>query len=77
MGIGKLYKIYYVRCSQERLIVSSDRNYEYLTISIFTQCYLVTVKVKTHGMIPPEETPLQWLSEHLSYPDNFLHLCVV
>ncbi|VEN52452.1 unnamed protein product [Callosobruchus maculatus] len=35
------------------------------------------IKVKTHGMIPPMETPLQWLSEHLSYPDNFLHLCVV
>ncbi|KAJ8984732.1 hypothetical protein NQ317_004997 [Molorchus minor] len=35
------------------------------------------VKIKTHGMYPPLETPLQWLSEHLSYPDNFLHLCVV
>ncbi|XP_050517968.1 autophagy protein 5 [Diabrotica virgifera virgifera] len=34
------------------------------------------VKVKTHGLIPPSDTPLQWLSEHLSYPDNFLHLCV-
>ncbi|XP_018579453.1 autophagy protein 5 [Anoplophora glabripennis] len=35
-----------------------------------------TVKVKTHGLVPPLETPLQWMSEHLSYPDNFLHLCV-
>ncbi|KAJ3666310.1 hypothetical protein Zmor_001760 [Zophobas morio] len=34
------------------------------------------VNIKTHGMIPPLETPLQWMSEHLSYPDNFLHLCV-
>jgi len=30
----------------------------------------------THGIEPPWETPLQWMSEHLSYPDNFLHLCV-
>ncbi|XP_057672810.1 autophagy protein 5 [Diorhabda carinulata] len=35
------------------------------------------VMIKTHGLIPPLDTPLQWLSEHLSYPDNFLHLCVV
>lgn len=35
------------------------------------------VVVKTHGLIPPLDTPLQWMSEHLSYPDNFLHLCVV
>lgn len=34
------------------------------------------VIVRTHGMIPPMETPIQWMSEHLSYPDNFLHLCL-
>lgn len=34
-------------------------------------------KVCTHGMFPPLDTPLQWMSEHLSYPDNFLHLCLV
>ncbi|XP_046403770.1 autophagy protein 5 [Ischnura elegans] len=33
-----------------------------------------TVRVVTHGVEPPKEVPLQWLSEHLSYPDNFLHL---
>nr|CAD7413834.1 unnamed protein product [Timema poppensis] len=32
------------------------------------------VRVITHGIEPPCETPLQWMSEHLSYPDNFLHL---
>lgn len=36
-----------------------------------------SVKVLTHGMFPPLNTPLQWMSEHLSYPDNFLHLCLV
>uniref|UniRef100_UPI00358F3975 autophagy protein 5-like isoform X1 n=2 Tax=Myxine glutinosa TaxID=7769 RepID=UPI00358F3975 len=33
--------------------------------------------IVTHGIRPPLDTPLQWLSEHLSYPDNFLHLCLV
>ncbi|XP_015786427.1 autophagy protein 5 [Tetranychus urticae] len=32
--------------------------------------------VLTHGIQPPFETPIHWMSEHLSYPDNFLHLCV-
>lgn len=33
--------------------------------------------VSTHGIKVPLDTPLQWMSEHLSYPDNFLHLCVL
>nr|AWV66691.1 autophagy-related protein 5 [Brachionus koreanus] len=28
------------------------------------------------GVQPSLDTPVQWLSEHLSYPDNFLHICV-
>lgn len=35
------------------------------------------VTVRTHGVDVEKETPLQWLSEHLSYPDNFLHICMV
>ncbi|KAH9645867.1 hypothetical protein HF086_010066 [Spodoptera exigua] len=34
------------------------------------------VQLRTHGIVIPSDTPLQWLSEHLSYPDNFLHMCV-
>lgn len=34
---------------------------------------IFTAKVITQGITPPLETPLQWMSEHLSYPDNFLH----
>ncbi|MEQ2290212.1 hypothetical protein AMECASPLE_001156 [Ameca splendens] len=34
-------------------------------------------QVLIHGIEPLLETPLQWLSEHLSHPDNFLHICVV
>ncbi|CAG0918411.1 unnamed protein product [Notodromas monacha] len=36
-----------------------------------------THRVVLHGIAPPLETPLQWLSEHLSYPDNFLHVCLI
>lgn len=36
----------------------------------------VNGRVITHGFEPPRETPLQWMSEHLSYPDNFLHICL-
>ncbi|KAJ3016875.1 UNVERIFIED_CONTAM: autophagy protein 5 [Siphonaria sp. JEL0065] len=31
-------------------------------------------KIITHGIQVPLDTPLIWLSRHLSYPDNFLHL---
>ncbi|KAH3738125.1 autophagy protein 5-like [Dreissena polymorpha] len=34
-------------------------------------------KVLLQGMEVPLSTPVHWLSEHLSYPDNFLHICVV
>ncbi|XP_036412062.1 autophagy protein 5 isoform X1 [Colossoma macropomum] len=34
-------------------------------------------QVVIHGIEPLLETPIQWLSEHLSHPDNFLHICIV
>ncbi|XP_043921174.1 autophagy protein 5 isoform X2 [Protopterus annectens] len=34
-------------------------------------------QVMIHGIEPLLETPMQWLSEHLSYPDNFLHISVI
>lgn len=34
-------------------------------------------QVVIHGIEPLLETPLQWLSEHLSHPDNFLHICII
>ena len=33
-------------------------------------------RVVTHGIEPHFDTPLQWMSEHLSYLDNFLHIAV-
>ena len=34
------------------------------------------LKLLTHGHEVPAQTPIQWMSEHLSYPDNFIHLCI-
>ena len=34
-------------------------------------------RIVVQGIEPPLETPVQWLSEHLSHPDNFLHICMV
>jgi len=30
-----------------------------------------------HGISPPLNTPLAWLSENMSYPDNFLHFVLL
>lgn len=53
----------------------SLEHYSLIIVYLFV-LYRILVKVKTHGMIPPLDTPIQWMSEHLSYPDNFLHLCL-
>ena len=39
--------------------------------------HLEDYRVIIHGVQPPLHTPVQWLSEHFSYPDNFLHICLV
>lgn len=44
---------------------------ELIDVRLFKYCFLL------HGIEVPFDTPLQWLSEHLSYPDNFLHICAV
>lgn len=51
----------------------------YVSVDLFSLWFSLLpflVKVTTHGVEPPPDTPLQWMSEHLSYPDNFLHLCI-
>jgi autophagy-related protein 5 len=42
-------------------------------LSTNTEDYRIII----HGIQPPLQTPIQWLSEHFSYPDNFLHICLV
>ncbi|CAF2431130.1 unnamed protein product [Rotaria sp. Silwood2] len=34
-------------------------------------------RVIIHGVQPPLHTPIQWLSEYFSYPDNFLHISLI
>nr|AKH66778.1 autophagy protein 5 [Artemia parthenogenetica] len=34
-------------------------------------------KVVLHGIFIPQEMPLQWLSEHMSYADSFLHIVLM
>ncbi|XP_060069234.1 autophagy protein 5-like [Ylistrum balloti] len=34
-------------------------------------------RVVIHGVEPCLDTPLLWMSEHLSYPDNYLHICLL
>jgi hypothetical protein len=46
-----------------------------LSVNYFVIFYLVKL-ILIQGITPSFETPIQWLSEHLSYPDNFLHICV-
>uniref|UniRef100_T1JM08 Autophagy protein 5 n=1 Tax=Strigamia maritima TaxID=126957 RepID=T1JM08_STRMM len=36
-----------------------------------------TNRIIIQGIEVPSKTPIQWLSEHFSYPDNFLHICIV
>jgi autophagy-related protein 5 len=42
-------------------------------LNVNTEDYRVII----HGVQPPLHTPIQWLSEYFSYPDNFLHICLI
>ncbi|XP_065184214.1 autophagy protein 5-like [Sycon ciliatum] len=37
----------------------------------------IGLKAVINGIEAPMETKLQWLSEHLSHPDNFLHIAII
>lgn len=63
-------------------------SYSYMTIyyhiilcnhnfNILIHLLLIAAKVLTHGISVPYDTPVQWMSEHMSYLDNFLHLVLV
>lgn len=34
-------------------------------------------RVVIQGIEPPPETPVHWISEHFSHPDNFLYIVIV
>jgi len=46
-------------------------------LEFFPADELRNARVISHGIQPPLDTPVQWLSEHMSYPDNFLHIVVI
>ena len=52
-----------------------------LQSSSFKMCEFVSAEdssklVLIQGIEVPRDTPIQWLSEHLSHPDKFLHICI-
>ena len=70
--LQKLYKT---------VVKDEDGNKRNLTLGDLLKEALGEVKASnaravTQGVEPPLDTPLQWMSEHLSYPDNFLYICV-
>jgi len=57
----------------------SDEGQDPLTLGHLAEMVLPVskpVRLVTQGVEPSLEAPLQWLSQHLSYPDNFLHIAV-
>lgn len=38
---------------------------------------LSTHSIISHGIEVPLDTPLSWLAQNVSYPDNFVHLVAV
>lgn len=34
-------------------------------------------RIVIQGIEPPLETPIHWISEHFSHPDNFLYIVIV
>lgn len=47
----------------------------FVPLLLFSDC-LEKKKILIQGIEVPMSTPILWLSEHFSYPDNFLHIAV-
>lgn len=56
-------------------VISTIIDSEYCSTSFPSLCIEHIALI--HGIELPLDSPLQWLSEHFSYPDNFIHVCVV
>ncbi|XP_070581357.1 autophagy protein 5-like [Ptychodera flava] len=44
---------------------------------VITESGEMTCIIRIQGVDPPLDTPIQWLSEHFSHPDNFLHISLI
>jgi len=73
------FRCYYNEGYIQRLVkpVTDDGNVKTLDDLLSELFPDKQVYVRTHGIVLPSDIPLQWMSEHLSYPDNFLHLIVI
>ncbi|RWS24996.1 autophagy protein 5-like protein [Leptotrombidium deliense] len=63
----------------QRLTKPNTENGQLTTVAdlieqVFPEQDNTKVTIITHGVKLPMQTPLQWLSENMSYPDNFVHL---
>ena len=59
------------KSKQNQLYDSVNRLFFSVSISLFKPTFFLVV---TQGILPDRDAPLQWMAEHLSYPDNFLHI---
>ena len=69
-----LQKLFKPVCENGQLAVLNDLLECYVPNALDGGC---TQKVLIQGIEAPMEATLQWLSEHFSHPDNFLHISVV
>ena len=44
-------------------------------LGFFTDSFIK--RAVTHGIDMTLDTPILWLSQNFSYPDNFLHICIL
>jgi len=72
MTLGELIKLNYPSVDNREFVYRNEK-----LVLILKNYYLFSAKVFTHGICVPHETPIQWMSEHMSYLDNFLHLVII
>lgn len=68
--------VYIQRLMRPVLDNGKPAQFKHLIVQTLGETVLETSRFVIHGIEPPLDTPLQWMSEHLSYLDNFLHICV-
>jgi len=54
----------------------SENTGDSLTFGDLKEMFYPTSTLIIQGLQPSPETPVEWMSKHLSYPDNFLHIAV-
>eukprot|EP00118_Oscarella_pearsei_P026002 m.309200 g.309200 ORF g.309200 m.309200 type:complete len:270 (+) comp45777_c0_seq1:36-845(+) len=63
--------------TEDEPILLSDLIREKIPHAAPTESGESTYQILVQGIQPPLTTPLQYLSEHFSHPDNFLHIAIV